>query len=169
MRESKTSQPCLQTFIQTQRSTNESAPIALFFPTLNTLLAEVSYLALCIFPVFSWLPYLFPKTAMKVLRKIQPVKRCRRTLLAGYSIIGFAVTSVFPTSNIMSSQRSIFNWLTEQTIKLLSISVSFLSVFIFPSYRSSYMQSSTTYFLNSNNFSFVSFCNGTKIIDLIFN
>ena len=40
-------------------------------------------------------------------------------------------TSVLPTSNLMSSQRPIFNWLTDQTIQLLSISVSFLSVFLF--------------------------------------
>ena len=30
-------------------------------------------------------------------------------------------TSVFPNSNLMSSQRPIFNWLRDQTINLLSI------------------------------------------------
>ena len=97
--------------------------------------ASRSFLSVLPF-VFSWSfdgCLLFPKTAMKVLRKIQLAKRCRRTLLAGYSITGFAPL-YFPCP-----QRPIFNWLTDQTIKLLSISVSFLSVFIFPSYRSSYM------------------------------
>ena len=100
----------------------------LFFPTLNTLLAEVScplYLL-----VFSWLPYmyLFPKTAMKIPQKCSRWKDENCSVRVYYH---WFCTSVFPTSNLMSSQRPIFNWLTGQTIKLLSISVSCLSVFYF--------------------------------------
>ena len=87
------------------------------------------------FLVFSWLSYLFLiKTAMKILRKM-------RTLLVYFHLF---CTSVFPTSNLMSSQRpTIFRLVNRPNNKLLSIAVSFLSLslffFLFPSYRSSYM------------------------------
>ena len=69
-----------------------------FFPTFITVLAEVSYLVFCI----SWsfhgcLACFLIKTAMKILRKM-------RTLLVYFHSF---CTSVFPTSNLMSSQRPI--------------------------------------------------------------
>ena len=65
---------------------------------------------------------------MEILRKY---KRRKHENSAGKVYFHWFCTSVFPTSNLMSSQRPIFNWLTDQTIKLLSISVSILCFFFY--------------------------------------
>ena len=69
-----------------------------FFPTLITVLAEVTYLVFCISCSFhGCLTCSLIKTAMKILRKI-------RTLLVYFHSF---CTSVFSTSNLMSSQGPI--------------------------------------------------------------
>ena len=81
------------------------------------MLAEVSYLVFCI----SWsfhgcLTRSLIKTAMKILRKM-------RALLVYFHSF---CTSVFPTSNLMSSQRPIiFNWLTDQTLSCFPLQFPF--------------------------------------------
>ena len=61
------------------------------------------------FLIFSWLSYLLPKTAMEILRKY---KRQIGEDSAGRVFFHWFCTSVFPTSNLTSSQRPIFkgNW-----------------------------------------------------------
>ena len=68
--------------------------------------------------VFSWLSCMLPKRATEILRKYK-----RRMGEDSASRVHFHCfwTSVFPNSNLMSSQRPIFNWLRDQTINLLSI------------------------------------------------
>ena len=62
--------------------------------------------------------YLLPKTAMEILRKY---KRRKDENSTGRVHFHWLRTSVFPNSNLMSSQMPIFNWFRDQTIKLLSI------------------------------------------------
>ena len=52
--------------------------------------------------------------------KIQMAKKVR-TLLAGYTFIGFALLCFQTVTSCPMSQRPIFNWLRDQTINLLSI------------------------------------------------
>ena len=76
-----------------------------FFPTFITqVLAEVSYPVVCM--VLSWLSYLLPETAMEILRKY---KRRKGEDSAGRVYFHWFCTSVFPNSNLTSSQRPIFN------------------------------------------------------------
>ena len=68
--------------------------------------------------VFSWLSYLLPKTAVEILRKYK--QRIGEDSASRVYVHWFC-TSVFPNSNLTSSQRPIFNCLRDQTINLLSI------------------------------------------------
>ena len=72
------------------------------------------------FLVFLWLSYTLPKTAMEILWKY---KRRKNEISTGrvYWYFHWFCTSVFPKSNLMSSQMPIFDWLRDQTIKLISI------------------------------------------------
>ena len=83
------------------------------------VLAEVSYLVVCISWSFHGCRICCLRQPWKYNENTNDEKV--RTLLAGYTLIGFACTSVFPNSNLMSSQRPIFNCLRDQTINLLSI------------------------------------------------
>ena len=90
----------------------------IFFATsLTQVTAEVSYLVVCI----SW-----SIRGCRIFCLRQPWKYYEntngekmRTLLAGYSFIGFAHLCFQRVTS--SSQMPIFNWSRDQTIKLLSI------------------------------------------------
>ena len=92
-----------------------------FFPTfISQVLAVVSYLVVCI----SWS---FHGCCICCCLR-QPWKYYENTNdeikgedSACRVYFHWSCTSVFPNNNLMSSQRPIFNWLREQTIKLLSI------------------------------------------------
>jgi len=60
----------------------------------------------------------FVSVTMEVLRKY---KQRKGEDSAGKVYFHWFCTSVFPNSNLMSSQGPIFNWLSDQTIKLFSI------------------------------------------------
>ena len=58
------------------------------------------------FLVFSWLSYLLPKTAIEILRKY---KQRKGEDSAGRVYFHWFCAFVFPNSNLISSQRPIFN------------------------------------------------------------
>ena len=103
------------------RSSTGSIVISIDFSYFHHQDASWGFLSCRLFsrvPVFWWLSYLLPKTAMEILRKY---KRQKDENSAGRVYIHWFWTSGFLNSNLMSSQRTIFNWLRDQTIKLVSI------------------------------------------------
>ena len=78
------------------------------FPTFITqVLADGGFLSCQLyFVVFSWLSYLLPKTALEILRKY---KRRKGEDSAGRVYFHCFCTSVFPNSNLTSSQRPILH------------------------------------------------------------
>ena len=78
------------------------------FPTFITQVLADGGLLSCqlYFVVFSWLSYLLPKTALEILRKY---KRRKGEDSAGRVYFRCFCTSVFPNSNLTSSQRPILH------------------------------------------------------------
>ena len=87
-----------------------------FFPTsITQVLAEVSYLVVCIWSI----------QGCRICCLGQPWKYYQNTNgeknSAGRVYFHWFCTSVFPNSSLMSSQMAMFNWMRDQIIKLLSI------------------------------------------------
>jgi len=139
---------CVYIFSSKHSDRPMRVPVLPIFPTLNTLLAEVSYLALCI----SWS---FHGCLICSLRQLwnyykNTAGKKMRTLLAGYTIIGFA--SLYSPPVTSCPLRGLFSigWQTKQ-LSCFPFQFPFFVFYFLPTEVASTCSPRLPIFLSGNN------------------